>query len=136
MQPLVAAGVGIAALACLMWRRNGITRVETHDPTVVACLGDSITAGFWQRTEDLWPSRLQEALGDEWRIVNLGKAGHTAQREGDQPYWATKEWARAKEMDADVVILMLGTNVRPERTRTSHWSHPCDAKFSCHKKHL
>ena len=80
--------------------------------TTIACLGDSITSGFWQQPHDLWPAKLQALLGDAYDVHNLGKAGHTAQREGDQPFWATEEWARAKELAADVVILMLGTNVR------------------------
>ena len=81
--------------------------------TTIVCLDDSITLGFWQQPHDLWPAKLQALLGEGYDVRNLGKAGYTAQREGDQPFWATDEWARAKELAADVVILMLGTSVRP-----------------------
>ena len=100
--------------------------------TAVACLGDSITAGFWQQPADLWPAKLQAILGDAYVVTSLGKAGHTAQREGDQPYWATEEWTRAKELTADIVILMLGTNVChfPTTRQASH--HPPPLTSPCH----
>ena len=86
-------------------------------PIVVACLGDSITAGFWQHPEDLWPAQVQASLGSAWQIINLAQAGKTAQRAGDQPYWDTQEWVRAQALQAEIVVLMLGTN----DAKTHNW---------------
>ncbi|KAL1508216.1 hypothetical protein AB1Y20_004333 [Prymnesium parvum] len=99
-----AAAAAAAAAAAYHWHS------KRKHIVVVACVGDSITAGFWQPPEDLWPSKLQASLGQQFIVHNLGKAGHTAQREGDQSYWATEEWRRAKELQADMNIVMLGTN--------------------------
>ena len=47
----------------------------------IGALGDSVTAGFWQDPDILWPARLQQAVGEaSYRVVALARAATTCQR--------------------------------------------------------
>ena len=79
---------------------------------VLVCIGDSITygQGVANRSRDAWPALLQEKLGDPWTVVNLGVSGTTLLDDGLHPYRATGNVERALALDADMAIIMLGTN--------------------------
>lgn len=78
----------------------------------IACVGDSITWGFFilHRKRDCYPAQLQRLLGDGFTVGNFGVNGHTLQDSGDQPYTRSKPYRESGEFDPDFVLIMLGTN--------------------------
>ena len=86
-------------------------------PTVtkIACAGDSLTFGNGH-TNRAYPIVLQELLGSLYTVKNFGAGGRTA-TEGlsdsvrpDRSYNATQEYRNSLAMQADIVIICLGTN--------------------------
>lgn len=45
-----------------------------------------------------------------FEIVNLGIGGRTMLRKGDLPYWNEPNFQEALNSQANIIILMLGTN--------------------------
>lgn len=88
---------------------NGEARISQANPTRVACLGDSITAGARvdAKTES-YPARLQAILGDDWTVRNFGIGGATLIKTGQPNVWATLD--AVKKYQPDVVVISLGTN--------------------------
>ena len=79
--------------------------------TVVACVGDSITTGVGTtNAQNAYPSQLQIHLGNDYSVSNFGKSGYTAVKGYTKSYMYTDEYARSLESNADIVIIMLGTN--------------------------
>ena len=78
----------------------------------VACVGDSITygEGIWRRERRSYPGQLQAMLGAGYAVGNFGRSGATLLKQGDLPYWETREFRDATEFEPDVVIIHLGTN--------------------------
>lgn len=78
----------------------------------IACVGDSITYGFGVSDygNKNYPKQLDTMLGDGYCVNNYGHSGATAQTHGDQPYYDYDEYKASLEFDADVLILMMGTN--------------------------
>ena len=84
-------------------------------PVKVACVGDSLTYGNGH-TDSAYPLVLQELLGEGWIVGNFGAGGRTA-TEGlsdsvrpDRSYEDTQEYRNSIAMEADIVIICLGTN--------------------------
>ncbi len=86
-------------------------------PIKLACIGDSITEAADMPMPDRYPTRLQELLGDSWKVSNFGLSGHTLLKKGDYPYWNTPRHQEALKSAPDVVIIMLGTN----DTKPQNW---------------
>lgn len=80
------------------------------EPTRVACVGDSITAGVGAAKENSYPAQLGRMLGEHWTVRNFGVSGSTLLNHGDRPYQQQKAFTNALEMKPDVVVIMLGTN--------------------------
>ena len=78
----------------------------------IACVGDSITYGFGVNNygKNNYPKQLDTLLGDGYSVNNFGHSGATAQSKGDQPYYDYSEYEASLEFDADILILMMGTN--------------------------
>ena len=78
----------------------------------VACIGDSITYGYGLGSPETksWPSLLREMLGGECQVVNLGVSGTTLSDTGEYPYRRTGNIEVAKELQPDVLFIMLGSN--------------------------
>ena len=78
----------------------------------VACIGDSITYGHgvsnWE-TEN-YPVVLQNLLGDEYYVANYGFIGACVNPDGDKPYTGLSVYQESLDLDADIIVLMLGTN--------------------------
>jgi sialate O-acetylesterase len=76
----------------------------------MACVGDSIT--FGARLENpatySYPAQLQQLLGDNYHIANLGVGGCTLIRKGKPTVW--DQLPKIKEANPDAVIIILGTN--------------------------
>lgn len=81
-------------------------------PLRVACVGDSITfgAGVEQRDQNNYPKVLGELLGTRYETRNFGRSGATLLKQGDLPYWKTKEFEAATNSQPDIVVIKLGTN--------------------------
>lgn len=78
----------------------------------IACVGDSLTYGHAWPTE-AYPVYLQQAMGNDFKIGNFGLNG--ASITGLNPtlyikYSEEQEYTDSIDFDADVVVLMLGTN--------------------------
>ena len=96
---------------------NGYSGLHKHSEAKegqikVACVGDSITYGHgvasWAKNN--YPARLQKILGDAYHVQNFGHSGRTAQSHGDQPYTESEQYKLSLEYDADIVVIMLGSN--------------------------
>lgn len=83
----------------------------------VACVGDSTTYGHgiedW--TKNSYPVVLQSLLGEKYHVSNFGSSGACVNPDGDQPYNQRPIYQGALDYDADIVVIMIGTNdAKPE----------------------
>ncbi|MCR5544945.1 MAG: hypothetical protein K6F30_00510 [Lachnospiraceae bacterium] len=79
----------------------------------IACVGDSITFGagvYETRKTESYPAYLQDELGYEYRVLNLGKSGSTGQKNGIYGYHLTSEYKKSLNRNNDIYIVMLGSN--------------------------
>lgn len=92
----------------------------TKQPLRIACIGDSITEGATIAVQSKYgyPVVLDSLLGDDYTVLNCGKSGATLQKNGDLPYWNTKEFSNVFAFRPDVVIIKLGTN----DTKSHNWN--------------
>ncbi len=106
------AALLLVAIVLVFW--NLIQMLSpSEQQTRVVCVGDSITygTGVENREENCYPVKLQEALGTkQWRVGNFGVEGATAQEAPDASYRKQDRYQQSLEYDADIVVLMLGTN--------------------------
>ncbi|HXU60189.1 MAG TPA: GDSL-type esterase/lipase family protein [Polyangia bacterium] len=95
-------------------------------PTHVACVGDSITAGYAaSSTSASYPSVLQGLFGSAVQVRNFGHSGATLLSTGDMPYQQTSEYTSATTFVSGAgasavldVVIMLGTN----DTKSGNWT--------------
>ena len=87
----------------------------------VACVGDSITYGarIQNREENCYPAQLSELLGEPYEVQNFGVNGATLLKQGNRPYWKTKQFQAAQDFAPHVVIIKLGTN----DSKPDNWRH-------------
>lgn len=85
---------------------------EAPGPVRVACVGDSITYGHGisSRSENSYPAQLGSLLGEGYQVENFGSPGSTVQTDTDQPFRENALYQQSLEYDADIVVLMMGTN--------------------------
>jgi lysophospholipase L1-like esterase len=82
----------------------------------VACVGDSITAGYLSSCGLNYPNQLQQLLGSGYKVTNYGVGGQTMFKPTHLPpndhssYWTRPEYGAVLNSSADVIVLMLGTN--------------------------
>lgn len=81
-----------------------VRNVSPASPIRVACVGDSITEGY------LYPYYLYQALGANYRVGNFGAGGSTVLVSSDKPYVYTSAFEKALAFNAEIVVIMLGTN--------------------------
>lgn len=77
----------------------------------VVCVGDSITYGqgvIGSRRTNTYTAMLAELTDST--VVNYGLCNRTLLSVGDMPYTSEKHYAASLLEDADVVIIMLGSN--------------------------
>lgn len=86
--------------------------VSARAETKVTCVGASITHGAtiedWQHNS--FPGQLQQLLGNDYQVLNLGVSGTTMLKKGDRPFWKTKEYQQALKSNPDIVFIDLGGN--------------------------
>ncbi|KUO60191.1 hypothetical protein APF79_00845 [bacterium BRH_c32] len=73
----------------------------------IACIGNSITIGGGAQS---YPNQLQTMLGSHYIVSNFGVSGTTLLKKGDLPYINESAYRNAKNFDADIIIIKLGTN--------------------------
>ena len=81
--------------------------------TRVACVGNSITAGYGLGWQEDYPFRLQEMLGDSYKVQNFGVSSMTFANKGpsdNMSYWNTDKFKAALEFTPEIVVIELGTN--------------------------
>ncbi len=83
-------------------------------PIKVACIGNSITAGFGipeeKRQTHSYPAVLGSLLGDDYQVTNFGISGRTMLREV-KGAWINSSYPRKlEELVPDIITLKLGTN--------------------------
>ena len=90
----------------------------------VACVGDSITFGYGlgNPSTESYPAQLAERLGAAHTVQNFGVSGATLLKQGDKPYWNESAYAASGAFDADVVVVMLGTN----DAKPQNWSRKAE----------
>lgn len=82
----------------------------------VACVGDSITAGYLASPKtNTYPAKLQAQLDAKYGnniydVSNFGAGGATVQKGADSPYWNRSQFAAWTNGTYDLIVLMLGTN--------------------------
>jgi len=76
----------------------------------VACVGNSITAGYGVKKGEDYPAQLQQLLGTGYEVSNYGVSSRTLLSKGDYPYIKEKKYADALASNPDIVIIKLGTN--------------------------
>ena len=85
----------------------------------VACVGDSITAGYLSTCGLSYPNQLQSLLGTGYKVTNYGVGGTTLLRRADHPWWNTSQFQAATTSNADIVVIALGTN----DAKSVNWPH-------------
>lgn len=85
----------------------------------VACIGNSITygSGIQDREHDTYPAQLQAMLGADYKVINFGVGGTTAQKEGDKPWTSTDKYKEAVDFLPQICVIKLGTN----DTKPQNW---------------
>jgi acyl-CoA thioesterase-1 len=91
---------------------------QPREPTHVACVGDSITAGTGaSSTATNYPSDLGKLFGSGVKVQNFGHSGATMLASGNTPYVEQPEYTAATTFVSGAganavvdVIIMLGTN--------------------------
>ncbi|RYE58261.1 MAG: sialate O-acetylesterase, partial [Sphingobacteriales bacterium] len=78
----------------------------------VACIGNSITAGYLLANppQEAYPVQLQNLLGDTFEVGNFGFSGATLLKKGHRPYFNTKAFKDVLAYKADIAIIHLGLN--------------------------
>lgn len=84
----------------------------------VACIGDSITLGFGA-DEKPYVERLQDLLGEEYKVSGYGINGAALMKESDISYVNNKRKyvEQIIESSPEIVLIMLGTN----DSREANW---------------
>lgn len=82
------------------------------EPIMVACVGDSITAGATHKCQSAtsYPKVIGELLGEDYAVVNCGRSGATASKEGKSAYFKCNEFANVFAIHPDIITIKLGTN--------------------------
>lgn len=83
-----------------------------QDKIKVACIGNSVTYGYGlaNREQDCYPVKLQQMLGANYLVKNLGHSGATLLKNGHNPYYKTNEFTDAIAFRPDIAIIHLGLN--------------------------
>lgn len=76
----------------------------------IACIGDSVTAGYLLGNAGSYPSLLQVLMGNKYDVGNFGNSGAALLKKGHNPYYKKKEFTDAVAFNPDVAIIHLGLN--------------------------
>lgn len=92
-------------------------------PQRVACVGDSITygSGLVDREHNAYPAQLGRLLGAGWQVRNFGVGSSTLSLAGDLPYAKSEAFRAARDWQADVIVILLGTNDTCQSEARRNW---------------
>jgi lysophospholipase L1-like esterase len=76
----------------------------------VACVGDSITAGWKLKEADRYVTKLAGLLGAGYDVQNFGHSAYSMLKIADKSYWESPMFQAAQDFEPDIVTIMLGTN--------------------------
>ena len=76
----------------------------------VACVGDSITAGWKLKEAEKYVTKLGGLLGAEYDVQNFGHSAYSMLKIADKSYWDSPMFQAAKDFGPSIVTIMLGTN--------------------------
>ncbi len=111
---LKASGETSVTLSVSYGDTEYVTTTFNAKPVVyskIACVGDSLTAGHTFPIDETYPSLLQGLLGSDVEVRNFGKNGASVTEYSNLGAYVThSEYQASLEFNADVVIIMLGTN--------------------------
>ena len=98
------ASIGVIASLLLPFVSSAQTRV--------ACVGDSTTWGYGLANQSVegYPARLQAELGSGYVVKNFGVNGSCMVKNDPASYWNTSAFTDAKNYNAQIIIILLGTN--------------------------
>lgn len=108
----------LVAIVLIFW--NLIQNMSQQQLIKIACVGDSITfgSGLKDREQECYPVQLLNLLGTkQYRVGNFGVSGAAIQKSGKKPYWKEDRFSQSLSYEADLVVLLLGTN----DTTTVNW---------------
>ncbi len=122
---IVSIIVALSVFAFMFF--NGISGIRINpqykDGQIkIALVGDSVTYGHSIKNWPVnnYPALLSNALGDKYCVKSYGVSGSTVQPDGDQPYNITKAYQWSHDFQADVIVLMLGSNdSKPENWQSA-----------------
>ncbi|WP_273450065.1 GDSL-type esterase/lipase family protein [Streptococcus ferus] len=89
------------------------TRVKSSEKITIAAVGDSITYGLGvgrNRKTLSYPALLAKKLGSRYDVINYGLSGRTMLSTANFPYFKEKAAADSLKSQANIVLIMLGTN--------------------------
>ena len=90
----------------------------TFATTNIACVGNSITAGYGLSYQEDYPTQWQNLLGTtNYTISNFGVSGKTMLKTGNESYWNEGAFTNARASSPNVVVIELGTN----DSKPYHW---------------
>jgi lysophospholipase L1-like esterase len=78
--------------------------------TRVACVGDSITAGWKLKEADKYVTKLAGLLGSGYDVRNFGHSSYCMLKTAEKSYWESPMFQAAQDFQPDIVTIMLGTN--------------------------
>jgi len=102
----------VVGVLCLLFVVSAAYGQQPGGVVRVACIGNSITAGFGIKdaVHKSYPAQLQLLLGDGYEVRNFGVSSRTLLNKGDRPYMKEKAWRDAQAFCPDIAIVKLGTN--------------------------
>lgn len=109
---VIGAGFFVAAAAYYRVMNPSIMTLGTG-PIRIACVGDSITYGMGvlgRRRKWSYPGCLIRLLGNQYTVINYGLSDRSLLSSSDKPYFSEKIGKAAWNSDADILLLMLGSN--------------------------
>jgi len=94
----------------------------------VACVGDSITYGhgIYNWPVENYPNVLSRLLGEKYHVQSFGVCGRCIQDFSDQPYRVEPHYRRSLAYDADILVLMMGTN----DSKPENWHGEADFRMA------
>lgn len=111
-------------MAVKVWEANNYVQIkpvaekDAEDDPIVACIGASITegAGADNFYTESYPAQLQQALGNEYNVLNFGNSGKTVRTDlkgsnGESVAWLDQpQWEGVRAIVPDIAIINMGTN--------------------------
>ncbi|HEY8995078.1 MAG TPA: GDSL-type esterase/lipase family protein [Lacunisphaera sp.] len=98
----------VLVTALVLFCGLSVTFAQIH----IACVGDSITAGYGLANPGTqsYPAQLQAIMGAGFTVGNYGRSGATALKSSDNTYWHSSQYRASLRSKPDIVVIMLGTN--------------------------